>query len=45
MNCIYCLECIETCPEKALTLSMGKKTIYQGGKKGWWERPSLKPKK
>ncbi|MHA1933378.1 MAG: 4Fe-4S binding protein, partial [Promethearchaeota archaeon] len=37
MNCIICLDCIEKCPEKALSLTMGKKEIYRGGKKGWWE--------
>jgi polyferredoxin len=42
MNCDFCLECIESCPEKALSLSVGKKAIYRGGKKDWWEQPPLK---
>jgi polyferredoxin len=38
MNCDFCLECIENCPEKALSLCVGKKAIYKGGKKDWWQR-------
>jgi len=43
IDCTFCLECIEACPEKALSLSVGRKAIYQGGKAGWWERPPIKP--
>jgi polyferredoxin len=34
-NCMFCLECIESCPDKALSLSFGGKKIYHGGK-SWW---------
>jgi polyferredoxin len=42
-NCDFCLECIESCPEKALSLTVGKTPIYRGGKKGWWDKPPNKP--
>jgi ferredoxin len=42
MNCTFCLECIENCPEKALKLSMAKKNIYRGGR-DWWKRRGTKP--
>jgi polyferredoxin len=37
MNCTFCLECIEACPEKALSLSLANKSFYIGGK-DWWMR-------
>jgi polyferredoxin len=43
MNCDFCLECIEACPDKALSLNVGGKAIYRGGKKEWWNRPPIKP--
>jgi polyferredoxin len=33
MNCTLCLECIEVCPENALSLSVFTKQVYQGWKK------------
>lgn len=36
-NCTYCMDCIKACPEKAITLEFGNKTIYKGGKE-WWDR-------
>jgi polyferredoxin len=43
MNCDFCLECLEACPERALSVTIGNKAIYRGGKKGWWQQPPLKP--
>jgi ferredoxin len=36
-NCTYCLDCIEACPDKALTLEFADKPIYKGGSE-WWEK-------
>ncbi len=38
-ECIYCLDCIDACPEKALALKFQNKEIYKGGKE-WWEKVS-----
>lgn len=37
LNCTFCLECIEACPEKALSLSFASKPFYKGGR-DWWKR-------
>jgi polyferredoxin len=37
LNCTFCLECIESCPEKALSLSFANKPFYKGGR-DWWKR-------
>ena len=38
IDCTLCLECIEKCPEKALTLQFANKEIYKGGKDWWTKR-------
>lgn len=35
-NCTLCLECIDSCPEKAVYMTLGGKKIYQGGSE-WWK--------
>jgi polyferredoxin len=39
MNCTFCLDCIEACPEKALSLSIASKPFYKGGS-DWWRKES-----
>jgi polyferredoxin len=43
MNCTFCLDCIEACPEKALNLSFASKPFYKGGR-DWWKREGGKLK-
>jgi ferredoxin len=38
-ECIFCLDCIDACPEKALILQFRNKDVYKGGKE-WWEKVS-----
>jgi polyferredoxin len=42
MNCTFCLECIEACPEKALSLSFASKPFYKGGR-DWWKKEAGPP--
>ncbi len=42
LNCTFCLDCIESCPEKALSLSLASKPFYRGGK-DWWKRRGKEP--
>ena len=36
-KCKACGDCIEACPEKAITLEFANKNIYQGGRE-WWQK-------
>ena len=40
-NCTFCLDCVEACPEKALTVEFANKKIYQSGQ-DWWKRKRVK---
>jgi polyferredoxin len=39
-NCTFCLDCIEACPEKALSLSLASKPFYKGGR-DWWKKENI----
>jgi len=36
-GCVFCLKCVESCPNHTLSLSVGGTSIYQGGRT-WWKR-------
>ncbi|UCC67521.1 MAG: 4Fe-4S binding protein [Armatimonadota bacterium] len=37
LNCVFCLKCVESCPNKTLSLCAGGTPIYQGGR-AWWKQ-------
>lgn len=36
LDCVFCLKCVESCPNRTLALSAGATPIYEGGR-AWWK--------
>ena len=43
-DCIFCGECVQRCPDRALTFKFGPWTIYRGGT-AWYDRLGFRKKK
>jgi polyferredoxin len=44
MDCIFCGECVQRCPERVLTFRFGPFTIYRGGTT-WYDRLSFRKRR